>query len=63
MPKKKDCFGVEDYVCMTPNCPYAKECIKVVWEKRLNRALSKSNKGNAAPAERRRSPGRVRAKS
>ena len=23
MGKKKDCFGSETYVCMTPNCPYA----------------------------------------
>ncbi|MDH3590377.1 MAG: hypothetical protein OER88_00755 [Planctomycetota bacterium] len=57
MPKKKDCFGVEDYVCMTPNCPYARECIKVVWEKRLAKAL---DRGTQKPA-RRRSPGRVRA--
>jgi hypothetical protein len=57
MGKKKDCFGVEDYVCMTPNCPYARDCIKVVWEKRLARAVAKTNKG----AERRRSPGRVSA--
>jgi hypothetical protein len=57
MGKKKDCFGVEDYVCMTPNCPYAKECIQAVWEKRLGRALAKKNK-TVAPA-RRRSPGRV----
>ena len=57
MGKKKDCFGVEDYVCMTPNCPYAKECIRAVWEKRLSRALAKDNK-KPAPS-RRRSPGRV----
>ena len=59
MGKKKDCFGQEDYVCMTPNCPYAKECVEVVWEKRLQRALAKKNKQPAPP--RRRSPGRVSA--
>jgi len=47
MGKKKDCFGIEDYVCMTPSCPYAKECIKVVWEKRLERILAKRNKSVA----------------
>lgn len=41
MGKKKDCFGREDYVCMTPNCPYARECIRVVWEKRLQKALDR----------------------
>ena len=53
MGKKKDCFGREDYVCMTPNCPYAKECIKVVWQKRMDNVLAKSNKGRAQPARRR----------
>ena len=45
MGKKKDCFGQEDYVCMTPNCPYAKECIQVVWEKRLSAAMARNNSG------------------
>ena len=61
MGKKKDCFGQEDYVCMTPNCPYAKECIQVVWEQRLNRALNRN-----APKQqkiRRRSPSRVSVES
>lgn len=48
MGKKKDCFGKEDYVCMTPNCPYARECIQVVWQKRLEKVLAKSNRP-AAP--------------
>jgi len=54
MGKKKDCFGQEDYVCMTPNCPYAKECIQVVWEKRLQRAMARRD---TKPVKR-RSPGR-----
>ena len=44
MGKKKDCFGSETYVCMTPNCPYAADCIKVVWEKKLERVMSRTNK-------------------
>lgn len=44
MGKKKDCFGQEDYVCMTPNCAYASECVKVVWEKRLERVMAKRNR-------------------
>lgn len=46
MGKKKDCFGREDYVCMTPNCPYARECIRVVWEKRLERSLARGKGGD-----------------
>ena len=49
MGKKKDCFGLEDYVCMTPNCPYASACIKAVWEKRLERIMAKTNKTVAKP--------------
>jgi len=49
MGKKKDCFGREDYVCMTPSCPYAKECIQAVWEQRLERVLAKKNKTLPAP--------------
>jgi hypothetical protein len=51
--RKKDCFGQEDYVCMTPNCPYAKECVRVVWEKRLNRALERKAAPAATPRRRR----------
>jgi hypothetical protein len=40
---------------MTPHCPYAKECIQAVWEKRLNRALDRQK----APAAKRRSPSRA----
>lgn len=57
MGKKKDCFGLEDYVCMTPNCPYARDCIKAVWDKRMQRVLARKSRVSA----RRRSPGRVSA--
>lgn len=59
MGKKKDCFGLEDYVCMTPNCPYARDCIKVVWDKRMQRVLAR--KSRVTDDARRRSPGRVSA--
>ena len=58
MGKKKDCFGVEDYVCMTPNCPYVKECIQAVWEKRFDRVMAKRIKPT-----RRRSPARISVES
>ena len=60
MGKKKDCFGSETYVCMTPNCPYAKECIDVVWQKRLERVISK-RRGDK-PAAEKRAPGRLTVK-
>lgn len=56
MGKKKDCFGQEDYVCMTPSCPYARECIKVVWEKRMEKVLQR---GKSAPAPKKRSRSRL----
>lgn len=59
MGKKKDCFGREDYVCMTPNCPYARECIRVVWEKRMDRVLAKGNKGGTVASKPKRSRARI----
>jgi hypothetical protein len=53
MGKKKDCFGQEDYVCMTPSCPYAKDCIQVVWEARLTKAMERSKAGSATKTKRR----------
>jgi len=41
MSKKKDCLGSETYVCRTTNCAYMSECVKVVWEKKLRRILSR----------------------
>jgi hypothetical protein len=58
MGKKKDCFGQEDYVCMTPSCPYAKECIQVVWQKRLDKAMARRG-GDAAGKPKRRSRARA----
>ena len=55
MGKKKDCFGLENYVCMTPNCPYASDCVKVVWEKRMERILAKKNKSGQPKQRRSRS--------
>ncbi|MHC4341978.1 MAG: hypothetical protein ACYSX0_17405 [Planctomycetota bacterium] len=55
MGKKKDCFGQEDYVCMTPSCPYVKDCIKIVWAQRLERIVSRKNR----PPVRKRSRSRL----
>lgn len=41
MAKKKDCFGSENYVCRTQNCPYVSECVQAVWEKKLRRVLAR----------------------
>ncbi|MHC4958597.1 MAG: hypothetical protein ACYTGN_09480 [Planctomycetota bacterium] len=38
---------------MTPNCPYASDCVKAVWEKRMERVMSKRNKPEAKPNKRR----------
>ncbi|MHC4952436.1 MAG: hypothetical protein ACYTGZ_00980 [Planctomycetota bacterium] len=59
MGKKKDCFGQEDYTCMTPSCPYAKECIQAVWEKRLDRAMARRGTKDAGGKPARRSRARM----
>lgn len=59
MGKKKDCFGQEDYTCMTPSCPYAKECIQAVWAKRLEAAMARRGKGETASSPKRRSRARM----
>jgi len=41
MGKKKWCFGREDFVCLTKDCPYMADCIKVVWEKKVSRMISR----------------------
>ncbi|MFV1959386.1 MAG: hypothetical protein ACC662_08235 [Planctomycetota bacterium] len=41
MAKKKDCFGSESYVCRTQSCPYVSECVQLVWEKKLQRIMSR----------------------
>jgi hypothetical protein len=39
--KKKWCFGREDFVCLTKDCPYMADCIKVVWEKKVSRMITR----------------------
>ena len=41
MGKKKWCFGREDVICMTNDCPYMSDCIQVVWEKKMGRLIQK----------------------
>ena len=41
MGKKKWCFGREDFVCLTKDCPYMADCIKVVWDKKVSRMISR----------------------
>ena len=41
MAKKKDCFGSENYVCRTQNCPYVSECVQAVWDKKLRRVIAR----------------------
>ena len=41
MGKKKWCFGREDVICMTKDCPYMSECIQVVWETKMGRLMKK----------------------
>ena len=45
MGRKKACFGREDYVCLTKDCPYMNECIQVVWENKVTRMLQRSRAG------------------
>ena len=61
MPKKKDCFGSETYVCRTKDCPYVEECVQVVWEKKLRRVLANKSEG-ATPAGAAKRSIRVRSK-
>jgi hypothetical protein len=63
MSKKKDCFGSETYVCRTQNCAYMSDCVKVVWEKKLKRILSRRPGNAAAPALLTQTPGGVRLRS
>ena len=49
MAKKKDCFGSENYVCRTQNCPYVSDCVQAVWDKKLRRVIaSKKTVGDRA---------------
>ena len=44
MGKKKWCFGREDVICMTKDCPYMSDCIQVVWRQKMSRLV---NRGRA----------------
>jgi hypothetical protein len=51
MGKKKWCFGREDFVCLTKDCPYMSDCIKVVWEKKVSRMITRMKpRASVAPA-------------
>jgi hypothetical protein len=63
MSKKKDCFGSETYVCRTQNCAYMSECVKVVWEKKLRRILSRRPGSASTPPLLTQTPGGVRLRS
>lgn len=41
MGKKKWCFGREDVICLTKDCPYMSDCIQVVWQKKMSRLMHK----------------------
>ena len=41
MGKKKWCFGREDVICLTKDCPYMSDCIQVVWRRKMARLLGK----------------------
>jgi hypothetical protein len=41
MGKKKWCFGREDVICLTKDCPYMSECIQVVWQRKMSRMIGR----------------------
>jgi hypothetical protein len=41
MGKKKWCFGREDVICLTKDCPYMSDCIQVVWRRKMARLIGK----------------------
>ena len=49
MGKKKWCFGREDFVCLTKDCPYMADCIKVVWDKKVSRMLTRMRPRTVSP--------------
>ena len=58
MGRKKACFGREDYVCLTKDCPYMNECIQAVWEKKVSGVLRRTRKEQSAKEERKAKPRR-----
>ncbi len=51
MGRKKACFGREDYVCLTRDCPYMNECIQTVWENKVTGMLKRSRAGKKQKKE------------
>jgi hypothetical protein len=47
MGKKKWCFGREDVICLTKDCPYMSECIQVVWRRKMARLIGKGESEGA----------------
>lgn len=41
MGKKKWCFGREDVICLTKDCPYMSDCIQVVWRRKMARLIGR----------------------
>ncbi len=41
MGKKKWCYGREDVICLTKDCPYMSACIQVVWRRKMARLIGK----------------------
>jgi hypothetical protein len=62
MARSKDCFGSENYVCRTQNCPYVSDCVQAVWEKKLRRIVSRGGKRGARLNDREARSVRVRSK-
>jgi hypothetical protein len=51
MGRKKACFGREDHVCLTKDCPYMNECIQSVWEQKMSGMLRRVRKEKEEPVE------------
>lgn len=51
MGKKKWCFGREDFVCLTKDCPYMADCIRVVWDKKVSRMLTRMRPRTAGSSD------------
>ncbi len=48
MGKKKACYGNEAHVCLVKDCAYMSECIRVVWEKKMENVLSRARDRRAS---------------
>ncbi len=51
MGRKKACFGRENYVCLTKDCPYMDECIQAVWEQKVSGILRRVRKEKEETAD------------